>query len=44
MLSSAAYITTTFESEFLVHTGDHVGKKTVKSDADLPPIAGGKGK
>jgi predicted outer membrane lipoprotein len=29
---------------FLLAGGEHVGKKTVKSDADLPPIAGGKGK
>jgi hypothetical protein len=29
---------------FLLTGGEHVGKKTVKSDADLPPIAEGKGK
>jgi hypothetical protein len=29
---------------FLLNGGEHVGKKTVKSDADLPPIAEGKGK
>ena len=25
---------------FLLSGGEHVGKKTVNSDADLPPIAG----
>jgi hypothetical protein len=29
---------------FLLSGGEHVGKKTVNSDADLPPIAVGKGK
>jgi hypothetical protein len=29
---------------FLLSGGEHVGKKSVKSDADLPPIADGKGK
>ena len=29
---------------FLLNGGEHVGKKTVNSDADLPPIAEGKGK
>jgi hypothetical protein len=29
---------------FLLNGGEHVGKTTVKSDADLPPIAEGKGK
>jgi hypothetical protein len=29
---------------FLLSGGEHVGKKTVNSDADLPPIAAGKGK
>jgi len=29
---------------FLLGGGEHVGKKTVNSDADLPPIAEGKGK
>jgi hypothetical protein len=29
---------------FLLSGGEHVGKKTVNSDADLPPIAEGKGK
>jgi hypothetical protein len=29
---------------FLLNGGEHVGKKTVKSDAGLPPIAEGKGK
>lgn len=29
---------------FLLSSGEHVGKKTVNSDADLPPIAEGKGK
>src|SRR5262249_51384643 len=28
----------------LLSGGEHVGKKTVNSDADLPPIAQGKGK
>jgi len=28
---------------FLLSGGEHVGKKTVNSDADLPPIAQGKG-
>ncbi len=26
---------------FLLNGGEHVGKKTVKSDADLPPVATG---
>jgi hypothetical protein len=29
---------------FLVTGGEHVGKKTVNSDADLPPVATGAGK
>jgi hypothetical protein len=29
---------------FMLTGGEHVGKKTVNSDADLPPIAEGKGK
>ena len=29
---------------FLLSGGEHVGKKTVNSDADLPPVAEGKGK
>src|SRR5262249_514261 len=29
---------------FLLSGGEHVGKKTVNSDADLPPFARGKGK
>src|SRR5262249_62243496 len=29
---------------FLLSGGEHVGKKTVNSDADLPPIAAGEGK
>ena len=29
---------------FLLSGGEHVGKKTVNSDADLPPIAQGNGK
>jgi high-affinity Fe2+/Pb2+ permease len=29
---------------FLFTGGEHMGKKTVNSDADLPPIAEGKGK
>jgi hypothetical protein len=29
---------------FLLNGGEHVGKKTVNSDADLPPIAAGKDK
>jgi hypothetical protein len=29
---------------FLLNGGEHVGKKTVNSDADLPPIAKGTGK
>ena len=29
---------------FLLSGGEHVSKKTVYSDADLPPIAEGKGK
>jgi len=29
---------------FLLSGGEHVSKKTVSSDADLPPIADGKGK
>jgi hypothetical protein len=29
---------------FLLSGGEHVGKKTVNGDADLPPIAEGKGK
>jgi predicted outer membrane lipoprotein len=29
---------------FLLSGGEHVGKKTVNSDADLPPIAKGTGK
>jgi hypothetical protein len=29
---------------FLLSGGEHVGKKTVNSDADLPPIAEGNGK
>jgi hypothetical protein len=29
---------------FLVSGGEHVGKKTVNSDADLPPVATGTGK
>ena len=29
---------------FLLGGGEHVGKKTVNSDADLPPIAKGTGK
>ena len=29
---------------FLLTGGEHVGKKTVNSDSDLPPIAEGKGK
>jgi hypothetical protein len=28
----------------LLNGGEHVGKKTVNSDADLPPIAAGNGK
>jgi len=29
---------------FLLSGGEHVGKKAINSDADLPPIAAGKGK
>jgi hypothetical protein len=29
---------------FLLNGGEHVGKKTVNSDSDLPPIADGKSK
>ena len=29
---------------FLLNGGEHVGKKTINSDADLPPIAAGKAK
>ncbi|HEU4357014.1 MAG TPA: hypothetical protein VFR54_01025 [Xanthobacteraceae bacterium] len=29
---------------FMLSGGEHVSKKTVNSDADLPPIADGKGK
>jgi hypothetical protein len=29
---------------FMLTGGEHMGKKTVNSDADLPPIAEGKGK
>lgn len=29
---------------FLLNGGEYVGKKTVNSDADLPPVATGTGK
>jgi hypothetical protein len=29
---------------FLLNGGEHVGKKTVNSDDDLPPVATGTGK
>src|SRR5207245_10809477 len=35
-----ALIAVTF-AVFLLNGGEHVGKKTVKSDADLPPVATG---
>ena len=29
---------------FLLNGGEHIGKKSVNSDADLPPVATGTGK
>jgi len=38
--SFPALIAVTF-AVFLLNGGEHVGKKTVKGDADLPPVATG---